>query len=111
MVACIFVLLNAHDQRNDFFICSLHAPNQELRSRIVPSAKGYPLDALMEDCKYYFETTGRRLSFEYTLLGELQKYYCYICTNEHVDAFNMFTSPLLVSSLLELPCLIHPLIL
>ncbi|XP_024379512.1 uncharacterized protein [Physcomitrium patens] len=48
---------------------SLHAPNQELRSRIVPSAKGYPLDALMEDCKYYFETTGRRLSFEYTLLA------------------------------------------
>ncbi|CAK9870958.1 unnamed protein product [Sphagnum jensenii] len=47
---------------------SLHAPNQLLRSQIVPSAKTYPLEALMEDCSHYFKTTGRRLSFEYTLL-------------------------------------------
>jgi adenine C2-methylase RlmN of 23S rRNA A2503 and tRNA A37 len=49
---------------------SLHAPNQLLRSQIVPSAKAYPLEALMEDCSHYFKTTGRRLSFEYTLLGD-----------------------------------------
>lgn len=60
--------LAAHKLQSTLAI-SLHASNQELRSQIVPSAKGYPLDALMEDCKYYFETTGRRLSFEYTLLA------------------------------------------
>lgn len=36
----------------------------------MPSAKGYPLEALMEDCQHYFQETGRRISFEYTLLGE-----------------------------------------
>ena len=48
---------------------SLHAPNQRLRESLVPSAKAYPLSALMEDCVAYFETTGRRVSFEYTLLA------------------------------------------
>ncbi|XP_068668813.1 uncharacterized protein [Aristolochia californica] len=48
---------------------SLHAPNQKLRETIVPSAKTYPLDALMKDCKDYFLGTGRRVSFEYTLLA------------------------------------------
>ncbi|KAF3775309.1 putative dual-specificity RNA methyltransferase [Nymphaea thermarum] len=47
---------------------SLHAPNQKLRETIVPSAKAYPLDAIMQDCKNYFLETGRRVSFEYTLL-------------------------------------------
>ncbi|KAL6554619.1 hypothetical protein OROHE_007358 [Orobanche hederae] len=48
---------------------SLHAPNQKLREKIVPSAKSYPLDAIMKDCKHYFLETGRRVSFEYTLLA------------------------------------------
>ncbi|CAL4959224.1 unnamed protein product [Urochloa decumbens] len=48
---------------------SLHAPNQKLREMIVPSAKSYPLWALMDDCKNYFLETGRRVSFEYTLLA------------------------------------------
>ncbi|XP_078435768.1 radical SAM superfamily protein isoform X2 [Wolffia australiana] len=48
---------------------SLHAPNQELREKIVPSAKAYPLEALMVDCRDYFRETGRRVSYEYTLLA------------------------------------------
>ncbi|KAK4431156.1 putative dual-specificity RNA methyltransferase RlmN [Sesamum alatum] len=48
---------------------SLHAPNQKLREMIVPSAKSYPLDAIMKDCKDYFLQTSRRVSFEYTLLA------------------------------------------
>ncbi|KAH0461144.1 hypothetical protein IEQ34_008719 [Dendrobium chrysotoxum] len=47
----------------------LHAPNQKIREEIIPSAKSYPLDALMHDCKEYFQETGRRVSFEYTLLA------------------------------------------
>lgn len=48
---------------------SIHAPNQSLRESIVPSAKVYPLDALLRDCAEYFRLTGRRVSFEYTLLA------------------------------------------
>ncbi|KAM3309054.1 putative dual-specificity RNA methyltransferase RlmN [Capsicum chacoense] len=48
---------------------SLHAPNQNLREKIVPSAKSYPLNAIMKDCRDYFLETRRRVSFEYTLLA------------------------------------------
>ncbi|XP_022880242.1 uncharacterized protein LOC111397502 isoform X2 [Olea europaea var. sylvestris] len=48
---------------------SLHAPNQKLREKLVPSAKSYPLDAIMKDCRDYFHETSRRVSFEYTLLA------------------------------------------
>ncbi|KNA09053.1 hypothetical protein SOVF_157140 [Spinacia oleracea] len=48
---------------------SLHAPNQKLREQIVPSAKAYPLEALMKDCRDYLLETNRRVSFEYTLLA------------------------------------------
>ncbi|KVI06948.1 Aldolase-type TIM barrel [Cynara cardunculus var. scolymus] len=48
---------------------SLHAPNQKLREKIVPSAKAYPLEAIMKDCRDYFHETSRRVSFEYTLLA------------------------------------------
>eukprot|EP00238_Polyblepharides_amylifera_P009769 CAMPEP_0196582008 /NCGR_PEP_ID=MMETSP1081-20130531/36983_1 /TAXON_ID=36882 /ORGANISM="Pyramimonas amylifera, Strain CCMP720" /LENGTH=172 /DNA_ID=CAMNT_0041902461 /DNA_START=31 /DNA_END=549 /DNA_ORIENTATION=- len=48
---------------------SLHAPNQALRERLVPSAKAYPLEALLHDCHQYFLKTKRRVSFEYTLLA------------------------------------------
>ncbi|XP_048326166.2 uncharacterized protein LOC107413437 [Ziziphus jujuba] len=48
---------------------SLHAPNQKLRETIVPSAKSYPLEAIMKDCRDYFRETSRRVSFEYALLA------------------------------------------
>ena len=50
---------------------SLHAPTQELRELIIPSASSYPITALLKDCKRYLELTGRRVSFEYILLGGL----------------------------------------
>ena len=50
---------------------SLHAPNQRLREELIPTAHAYPYDALLEDCRHYLEVTGRRVSFEYILLGEL----------------------------------------
>ncbi len=48
---------------------SLHAPDQRLRQELIPTASAYPLDALLEDCRHYVATTGRRVSFEYILLG------------------------------------------
>ncbi len=50
---------------------SLHAPNQDLRESIIPSASSYPITSLLNDCKKYIELTGRRVSFEYILLGGL----------------------------------------
>ncbi|MFQ3585935.1 MAG: 23S rRNA (adenine(2503)-C(2))-methyltransferase RlmN [Cyanobacteriota bacterium] len=48
---------------------SLHAPNQELRQQLIPSAVHYPLASLIQDCRDYMLSSGRRVSFEYTLLG------------------------------------------
>ena len=48
---------------------SLHAPTQELSERLIPSAKAYPLDALLNDVRNYKKATGRRVTFEYTLLA------------------------------------------
>jgi len=48
---------------------SLHAPNQELRQSLIPSADRYPIETLLRDCREYVNITGRRISFEYTLLA------------------------------------------
>nr|WP_242042610.1 23S rRNA (adenine(2503)-C(2))-methyltransferase RlmN [Leptolyngbya sp. FACHB-541] len=50
---------------------SLHASNQALREQLIPSAHHYPLTALLEECREYVQITGRRVSFEYILLGGL----------------------------------------
>lgn len=47
---------------------SLHAPNDELRKQLMPVANAYRIEQLMEACDYYFEKTGRRVSFEYSLI-------------------------------------------
>ncbi|MEB3167867.1 MAG: 23S rRNA (adenine(2503)-C(2))-methyltransferase RlmN [Cyanobium sp.] len=48
---------------------SLHAPDQALRQQLIPTARAYPIEALLEDCRHYVALTGRRVSFEYILLG------------------------------------------
>ncbi|TAF02841.1 MAG: 23S rRNA (adenine(2503)-C(2))-methyltransferase RlmN [Nostocales cyanobacterium] len=48
---------------------SLHAPNQALREQLIPSAKPYPIEDLLAECREYVEITGRRVSFEYILLA------------------------------------------
>ena len=47
---------------------SLHASTQEKREEIMPVAKAYDLTQVLDACKYYFEQTGRRISFEYSLI-------------------------------------------
>ncbi|PSO99742.1 MAG: 23S rRNA (adenine(2503)-C(2))-methyltransferase RlmN [Cyanobacteria bacterium QS_7_48_42] len=51
------------------FAVSLHASNQPLREQLIPSARHYPLDTLLEECREYLQLTGRRVSFEYILLA------------------------------------------
>lgn len=47
---------------------SLHASNNELRSKIIPINKDYPIEKLLESAFYYAEKTGRRVTFEYVLI-------------------------------------------
>lgn len=48
---------------------SLHAPTQEKREALMPVAHRYPLDEVIEACRFYFEKTGRRVTFEYSLIA------------------------------------------
>lgn len=53
------------------FAVSLHAPNTEIRSRLMPINRAYKLPDLMEAIRYYVDKTGRRVSFEYGLFGSV----------------------------------------
>jgi 23S rRNA (adenine2503-C2)-methyltransferase len=47
---------------------SLHAPDSETRSRIMPVNRAYDVERLFDACHRYFEKTGRRISFEYAMI-------------------------------------------
>ena len=47
---------------------SLHAPDDETRSRIMPANRGRGVEKLMDACRRYYERTGRRISFEYAMI-------------------------------------------
>lgn len=47
---------------------SLHAPDDETRSRIMPVNRSVGVEKLMETCRRYFQTTGRRISYEYAMI-------------------------------------------
>ena len=47
---------------------SLHAPDDETRSRLMPVNRSVGVERLMESCRHYFQTTGRRISFEYAMI-------------------------------------------
>lgn len=48
---------------------SLHATTDEKRKRLMPIANAYALEDVLDACRYYFERTGRRLTFEYSLVS------------------------------------------
>ena len=50
---------------------SLHAATDEKRRQLMPVADSYSLNELLEACKYYFEQTGRRITFEYSLVRDV----------------------------------------
>ena len=47
---------------------SLHAPNNEIRNRIMPVNKAYPIEQLLDACRRYYQATSRRISFEYAMI-------------------------------------------
>ena len=48
---------------------SLHASNQQKRLELMPVANKYDIHEVIDACRYYFEKTGRRVTFEYSLVG------------------------------------------
>ncbi len=50
---------------------SLHAPTNEVRTSIMPVNKKYPVEVLLDACRDYFKITGRRISFEYAMIRDI----------------------------------------
>lgn len=69
IVPRIYELADMHPQIT--LAISLHAPNDELRKSIMPVANKYSVDKLMQACRYYVEKTGRRITFEYSLVKDV----------------------------------------
>ena len=56
---------------------SLHSPTDEMRRKLMPIANKYSIGEIMDACKYYLEKTGRRITFEYSLVkGENDSAEC-----------------------------------
>ena len=47
---------------------SLHGPNDEIRDKIMPVNKAYPIDVLLDCCRRYYAATSRRIHFEYAMI-------------------------------------------
>ncbi len=58
----------AQEDFNITLALSLHAPTDALRSQLMPIANRYPLSEVIKACDYYYERTGRRVSYEYSLI-------------------------------------------
>jgi 23S rRNA (adenine2503-C2)-methyltransferase len=50
---------------------SLHAPNDELRSRLMPVNRRWPIEELLKACRDYIDAVGRRISFEYAMMDSV----------------------------------------
>lgn len=69
----------AHEQTQYNLAISLHAPNNELRNKLMPINRAYPLEQLMDAIDEYTKLNNRRLTFEYILLKGVND------QNKHVD--------------------------
>lgn len=47
---------------------SLHAPNDDVRKQLMPIARNYSLSQILDAVRYYFDRTGRRITFEYSMI-------------------------------------------
>lgn len=55
---------------------SLHGPNDEIRERIMPVNKAYPIDELLAACRRYYDATSRRIHFEYAMIDGVNDREC-----------------------------------
>ena len=77
------IMKYAHEGLQTNLAISLHAPNDEIRNKLMPISKAYPMDKLMEAVKYYEATAGRRVTFEYIMLEGIND--TLECAKELVD--------------------------
>ena len=56
---------------------SLHAPNDRIRRQIMPVSKKYSIKEILRACEYYFQQTGRRVTFEYCLIDKVNDRECH----------------------------------
>lgn len=61
----------ANNKKQVNLAISLHAPNNEIRNKIMPVNKAYPIEQLIESVKKYIEKTNRRVTFEYIMLKDI----------------------------------------
>ncbi|MDX9872197.1 MAG: 23S rRNA (adenine(2503)-C(2))-methyltransferase RlmN [Clostridia bacterium] len=61
----------AEEELDIVLAVSLHAPTNDLRDRMMPVNRRYPLERLLAACRRYIEKTGRRVTFEYALIKGL----------------------------------------
>ena len=61
----------ADEKRTITFALSLHATTDEERKALMPVAERYSLSETLDACRYYFDVTGRRLTFEYSLVRDV----------------------------------------
>ncbi|MDE6189572.1 MAG: 23S rRNA (adenine(2503)-C(2))-methyltransferase RlmN [Clostridia bacterium] len=66
---CDKIIKLADDGYSPTLTISLHAPNDELRKQIMPIAKKYTIADIIKAVKYYFDKTGRRIIFEYSMIA------------------------------------------
>lgn len=69
VVPRIYDLLDRHLQLT--LSVSLHAPNDEMRSKVMPINRKYPIAELIKACKVYTKETSRRISFEYAMIKDV----------------------------------------
>ena len=62
------IIKYAHEGLQSNLAISLHAPNDDIRNKIMPISKGYKMNELMDAVRYYEEHAGRRVTFEYIML-------------------------------------------
>ena len=55
---------------------SLHGPNDEIRSKIMPVNRAYPIEPLIQCCRRYYEATSRRIHFEYAMIDGVNDREC-----------------------------------
>lgn len=77
------IMKYAHEGLQTNLAISLHAPNDEIRNKLMPVSRAYPMDKLMEAVKYYEQTAGRRVTFEYIMLEGIND--TLECAKELVD--------------------------
>ena len=58
---------------------SLHAPNDEIRKKLMPVANAYAMEDVLAACRNYVDKTGRRVIFEYAMVGDMN------CEMAHAD--------------------------